>query len=155
MWFKSLSDDDRKALLILRTFEKVMRNRITGYSVLTDETVTSTPRFRQAKAVVVWLEKRGYKITLNWAHWQGYIRYAVQENPAIFVGQLNNPVLFKRYCSQASFRVQTPVPGRSSGELAALYRRILSPGIRGDAAIELLGLSEFQIDRQSVTKTAD
>jgi hypothetical protein len=142
-----LDEDDltRKSVVLLRMFEKLSRRTTTGLSVVPDKTLLQSPKLKIAKTIVEWLEAQGYSITLNRSHWSGYIKFALSQIPGLFFPQLKNPLLFSRYCSQASFRMPKPKAQRTAKELESIYSRCLRPDLRNLAAKQMLGLSETRL----------
>lgn len=141
-WWLNEDAETRKAILVLRTFERIVRKRVSGYSAVPAADILKSAKFATAKTLVAWLEENGYKITLNRSHWQGYIKFAASQKPSLFIGQLKNPLLFARYCSQASFRVPAPKPQRSVDRLIGIYNKVLSPELSDLKFREALGLTE-------------
>ena len=125
-------------------FEKLVRTRVTGYAVVPAEELLKSPKFATAKTLVTWLEKQGYHIALNRSHWQGYLKFAFAQMPSLFIGQLKNPVLFRRYCAQASFRMPAPA-SKEVSRLHDIYSHVLRPELRGLAARQMLGISETNL----------
>ncbi len=143
-WWLNSDDHTRKAIVLLRVFEKIVRSRVTGYAVVPTEDLLKSPKLAVAKTLVTWLEEQGYNITLNRSHWQGYLKFAHDQMPTLFLGQLKNPVLFRRYCAQASFRMPAP-KSKSVNRLNDIYAHVLRPELRSVAARQMLGISETNL----------
>lgn len=143
-WWLTADDHTRKAIVLLRVFEKTIRTRVTGYAIVPPEELLKSPKLATAKTLVTWLEEQGYNITLNRLHWQGYLKFAFAQMPSLFLGQLKNPMLFRRYCAQASFRMPPP-PSKTAARLNDIYSHVLRPELRGLAARQMLGISETNL----------
>lgn len=145
-WWLDEDEKTRRAIVLLRVFESTTKKKISGLRAVPPAELLSSPKFATARTITKWLEDRGYQITLNRSHWQGYIKFALKQMPCLFFAQLMNPMLFERYCSQASFRLPRPPAKRDATQLSNLYGRVLRRELTDLASLQVLGISQTRLE---------
>lgn len=139
MIYEDLNDAERKALLIMKSYEDVRRKGgQVGYKCFPSddpETFYESALFKQFVTVSEWITEQGWDVTWKQSNWMGYISHVFQKfKPAVpQPGQLKNIVLLKEYCNSAANIVPDGMPAH---ELEQLYERIIRPELRGNMKLQ-------------------
>lgn len=128
MWWDELSDENRRAYVLLKTYEELRAK--TGFFRLWAEDgpeVLATRTFRVGVITARWLTEEGLKIGFKQVNWRGYLEFLFEHAispPSI--PQLRNSVMLRRYW-KTWVRRERVIPPRSTFEVRELYKRTLTP----------------------------
>lgn len=125
----NLSAEDRKAYLLARAYEEARRTRHGGYRAFEDLTpeLLNTPTWKTFRTVALWLEGKGWDLSLAHVHWTGYIKHVFAKlETSPMPGQLRNDMLVKDYLRTNPIMQGTR---KTEEQLDALYKRVLAPEV--------------------------
>lgn len=145
MQFAGFTDEERRAVLLAHTYEKVRQEyQGIGYKMFRGlEDVRQEKGFASLLKVVHWLAEKGWGVTWNEVNWRGYVKFCFESlHPTIpYAAQLKNEILLKDYLSQTV--VLEEVTERTAAEMMEIYRRCVDPDIIADpTASRILGLRQ-------------
>ena len=135
MFFDSLDEISRKALLAAHAYAELRKAKQRGYRIdIGNPEILTKPVFKQFKTVVKWLEEQGWNIAWTPEHWQGYFRFVFENSQTTpQPGQLKNKMLLKQYMTS----IPDTDPGKAMDEkaLQEMYQKKLRPEIRDNKSL--------------------
>lgn len=125
----SLSDDDRRAYMLMTSYEQERQKLQPWYRAFNGVTEQSlkTPTWSQFRTVGRWLDEQGWSLTTIEVHWSGYVKHAFATAGLLMPGQLRNFQLLRSYV-RAPANVERP--GLSDAELDRVYKGVLAPHVQ-------------------------
>lgn len=156
-FFDSLSEDQRRAIVLLNEYTEV-RREFGGYGYsppsIRSEADLNNGVFKQAVAAAKFLREFGFSAGVTASHWKGYIVHVFDRlKPTIpQPSHLCNRAAIAEYVSGhcnrdvlAEYVFDKPIeeirkPERSREELRQIYTKVLLPQFRTHSSLQSLGL---------------
>lgn len=142
MFINELTEEQGRAMVLLRVFEKI-RGEFCGYGFVSAipkrrEDLESTT-FKRAVGAAKFLIEKGFAPGVDDVHWVGFVRSIFEKlAPQIpSISQLQNPVHLKDYTAGRVTAEENPQK-RSLEELREIYAKVLLPDFRSPELLKSL-----------------